>query len=47
MLTKSAVGGWGDDYGYMQVSKTDDAIQQFAKDVNTMITNNNFDGVGK
>lgn len=31
----------------MTVSKSDTAIQQFAKDVNTMLTNNAVDGVGK
>jgi hypothetical protein len=47
VLTTLAVGGWGDDIGYVTVSKTDTAIQQFAKDVNTMLTNNDADGVGK
>jgi len=42
-----AVGGWGDDVGFLQTSKTDAAITQFAADVGTMLTNTGADGVGE
>jgi chitinase len=42
-----AVGGWGDDIGFYQVSQTDATIKQFAVDVATMLTNTGADGVGK
>lgn len=42
-----AVGGWGDDAGFLQASKTDAAITQFAADVGTMLTNTGADGVGE
>jgi chitinase len=42
-----AVGGWGDDIGFFQASKTDASIKQFAADVATMLTNTGADGVGK
>jgi chitinase len=42
-----AVGGWGDDIGFYQVSQTDATIKQFAADVATMLTNTGADGVGK
>lgn len=41
-----AVGGWGDDIGFFQASKTDESIKQFAADVATMLTNTGADGVG-
>ncbi|KAF3011145.1 hypothetical protein E8E13_011464 [Curvularia kusanoi] len=40
-----AVGGWGDDIGYNTISKSDSSIQQFASDINTMLTNTGADGV--
>ncbi|KAJ4984401.1 Chitinase 1-like protein 1 [Stagonosporopsis vannaccii] len=40
-----AVGGWGDDVGFNTVSQSDSSIQQFASDVNTMLTNTGADGV--
>ncbi|KAJ4307808.1 hypothetical protein N0V94_009607, partial [Neodidymelliopsis sp. IMI 364377] len=40
-----AVGGWGDDIGYNTVSESDESIQKFARDVNTMLTNTGADGV--
>ncbi|RMZ73660.1 glycosyl hydrolase family 18 [Pyrenophora seminiperda CCB06] len=40
-----AVGGWGDDIGYFQLSKSDATIQQFAADIATMLTNTGADGV--
>ncbi|CAO2653898.1 Nn.00g106310.m01.CDS01 [Neocucurbitaria sp. VM-36] len=40
-----AVGGWGDDIGFFDVSKTDATIQQFAADIATMLTNTGADGV--
>ncbi|KAF2823112.1 glycoside hydrolase [Ophiobolus disseminans] len=40
-----AVGGWGDDIGFFQVSKSDATIQQFAAGVATMLTNTGADGV--
>jgi len=42
-----AVGGWGDDIGFNQVSKSDATITQFAADVATMLTNTGADGVGR
>ena len=42
-----AVGGWGDDVGYAQVSRNDASIQTFAADIATMLTNTGADGVGK
>ena len=42
-----AVGGWGDDIGFFDVSKTDATIQQFAADIATMLTNTGADGVGE
>jgi chitinase len=42
-----AVGGWGDDRGFFQVSQTDASIQAFAADVATMLTNTGADGIGK
>jgi chitinase len=42
-----AVGGWGDDIGFTQASKTDALIKQFAADVATMLTNTGADGVGE
>jgi chitinase len=42
-----AVGGWGDDEGFLQTSQTDAAIQQFAAGVATMLTNTGADGVGE
>jgi chitinase len=41
-----AVGGWGDDIGFFQASKTDASIKQFAADIATMLTNTGADGVG-
>ncbi|KAH8725449.1 glycoside hydrolase superfamily [Phaeosphaeriaceae sp. PMI808] len=40
-----AVGGWGDDIGFLQSSKTDATMQKFATDVTTMLTNTGADGV--
>ncbi|KAF2854013.1 carbohydrate-binding module family 18 protein [Plenodomus tracheiphilus IPT5] len=40
-----AVGGWGDDIGFAQVSKSDATIAKFANDVATMLTNTGADGV--
>ncbi|KAH7361149.1 glycoside hydrolase superfamily [Pyrenochaeta sp. MPI-SDFR-AT-0127] len=40
-----AVGGWGDDIGFFEASKSDDTIQKFAADVATMLTNTGADGV--
>jgi chitinase len=42
-----AVGGWGDDVGFFQVSQTDASIQAFAADIATMLTNTDADGVGE
>lgn len=42
-----AVGGWGDDIGYFEASKTDATIQKFAADVATMLTNTGADGLGR
>jgi chitinase len=42
-----AVGGWGDDRGFFQVSQTDASIQAFAADVATMLTNTGADGAGE
>lgn len=42
-----AVGGWGDTLGFSEASRTDAAMQKFATDINTMITNTGCDGVGK
>jgi chitinase len=42
-----AVGGWGDDIGFFQVSKTEASTTQFAADIATMLTNTGADGVGK
>lgn len=47
VLTTAAVGGWGDDIGFDTVSRSDASIQQFASDVNTMLTNTGADGVGE
>lgn len=41
-----AVGGWGDDIGFFQISQSDATIKQFAADVATMLTNTGADGVG-
>lgn len=41
-----AVGGWGDDIGFFEVSKSDSTIQKFATDIATMLTNTGADGVG-
>ncbi|KAF1915773.1 glycoside hydrolase superfamily, partial [Ampelomyces quisqualis] len=40
-----AVGGWGDDIGFHQASKSDASIKQFAADVATMLDNTGADGV--
>ncbi|KAF2134995.1 carbohydrate-binding module family 18 protein [Dothidotthia symphoricarpi CBS 119687] len=40
-----AVGGWGDDLGFNELSKTDAGIQSFAADVATMLANTGADGV--
>ncbi|KAI2486503.1 glycosyl hydrolase family 18 [Pyrenophora tritici-repentis] len=40
-----AVGGWGDDVGFAQVSSSDAAIQTFAADVAAMLKNTGADGV--
>ncbi|KAL6710627.1 hypothetical protein ACN47E_008675 [Coniothyrium glycines] len=40
-----AVGGWGDDIGFFQISQSDATIQQFANDVDSMLTNTGADGV--
>ncbi|KAF1829573.1 glycoside hydrolase [Decorospora gaudefroyi] len=40
-----AVGGWGDDIGYFDVSRTDASIEAFANDIDTMLTNTGADGV--
>ncbi|KAJ4374761.1 hypothetical protein N0V83_001837 [Neocucurbitaria cava] len=40
-----AVGGWGDDIGFFDISQTDASIQQFAADIATMLTNTGADGV--
>ncbi|KAK1917829.1 hypothetical protein P3342_000546 [Pyrenophora teres f. teres] len=40
-----AVGGWGDDIGFAQVSSSDESIQMFAADVATMLKNTGADGV--
>lgn len=42
-----AVGGWGDDIGFSEASRTDATIQKFAADVATMLTNTGADGVGE
>jgi GH18 family chitinase len=42
-----AVGGWGDDVGFFESSKSDALIDKFAADVGTMLTNTGADGVGK
>lgn len=42
-----AVGGWGDDIGFQMIARSDATIQQFARDVATMIVNTGADGVGK
>jgi hypothetical protein len=42
-----AVGGWGDDIGFFQASKTDALIKQFAADLATMLRNTKADGVGR
>jgi chitinase len=42
-----AVGGWGDDIGFTEASKTPESIQKFANDIATMLTNTGADGVGK
>lgn len=41
-----ACGGWGDDIGFYQASKSDAAIKQFAADVAIMLKNTGADGVG-
>lgn len=41
-----AVGGWGDDIGFTDVSKSDATIAKFADDIATMLTNTGADGVG-
>jgi GH18 family chitinase len=41
-----AVGGWGDDIGFFEASKSDATIDKFAADVATMLTNTGADGVG-
>lgn len=40
-----AVGGWGDDIGFAEASKSDATIAKFATDVATMLTNTGADGV--
>ncbi|KAL5120800.1 hypothetical protein ACEQ8H_001281 [Pleosporales sp. CAS-2024a] len=40
-----AVGGWGDDIGFYQMSQTNTTINQFAADIATMLTNTGADGV--
>jgi chitinase len=42
-----AVGGWGDDVGFMETSRTDVTIQKFAADIAMMLTNTDADGVGE
>jgi chitinase len=42
-----AVGGWGDDVGFSQVSQTDETTRTFAADIATMLTNTGTDGVGE
>jgi hypothetical protein len=42
-----AVGGWGDDIGFFDVTRTDASIQRFAADIATMIANTGADGVGE
>jgi len=42
-----AVGGWGDDIGFAEMSKSDATIAKFASDIATMLTNTGADGVGK
>jgi chitinase len=42
-----AVGGWGDDTGFLQITQSDAAIQQFATGIATMLTNIGADGVGE
>lgn len=41
-----AVGGWGDDIGFFQLSNSDASIKQFAADIATMLINTGADGVG-
>ncbi|KAI8938307.1 hypothetical protein NX059_005959 [Plenodomus lindquistii] len=40
-----AVGGWGDDIGFAEASRSDATIAKFASDVATMLTNTGADGV--
>jgi len=40
-----AVGGWGDDIGFAEMSKSDATIAKFASDIATMLTNTGADGV--
>ncbi|KAH7091443.1 glycoside hydrolase superfamily [Paraphoma chrysanthemicola] len=40
-----AVGGWGDDIGFFEASKSDATIDRFAAGVATMLTNTGADGV--
>lgn len=42
-----AVGGWGDDIGFFDVSKTDTSITKFASDIASMLINTGADGVGE
>jgi chitinase len=42
-----AVGGWGDDLGFMETSTTDATIRKFAADIAMMLTNTGADGVGE
>ena len=42
-----AVGGWGDDAGFLQSTRSDAAIQQSATGIATMLTNTGADGVGQ
>lgn len=46
-LVSIAVGGWGDDIGFFEASKTDATIQTFAADIATMLAYTGADGVGK
>ncbi|CBY02146.1 hypothetical protein IAQ61_006732 [Plenodomus lingam] len=40
-----AVGGWGDDIGFAEASRSDATIAKFAADIATMLTNTGADGV--
>lgn len=41
-----AVGGWGDNAGYDEVSKTDESRKEFAKNIASLVETNGFDFVG-